>query len=114
LDFSGLFFDCFGSFSVQFLAVQFFGFSRLGSASFSGAFFGFFWCFCSTLKTRCNLGGLGQKEKEREKGQKAKSHKGLREKYRLWKTFLDCRGRREKNGRKRAEKSPELVGAYDF
>jgi hypothetical protein len=24
----------------------------------------------TTLKTRCNLGGLGQKEKEREKGRK--------------------------------------------
>jgi hypothetical protein len=106
LDFSGLFFDCFGSFSVQFLAVQFFGFSRLGSASFSGAFFGFFWCFCSTLKTRCNLGGLGQKEKEREKGQKAKSHKGLREKIQIVENFFGLQGQEREKRTEKGRKKP--------
>jgi hypothetical protein len=53
---------------------------------------------------------LGVNGKEREKGRKAKSHKGLMAKYRLWKTFLDCRGRKEKKQKKGQKKSPDLRG----
>jgi hypothetical protein len=46
----------------------------------------------TTLKTRCNLGGLGVNGKEREKERKRMSVKGLGRFYRVVNNFLGLQG----------------------